>query len=589
MEIPNTGPAANAKRLFGDDKGTTEITVEDTVVAAKGHSLEKTEAKAATCTEAGNTEYWTCSVCEKLFGDDKGTTEITEADTVVAAKGHSLEKTDAKAATCTEAGNTEYWTCSECKKLFSDDKGTTEITADATVVAAKGHDWGDWVVDKDATEDEEGLETRTCKNDPSHKEERPIDKLPHTHNLTKTEAKAATCTEAGNIQYWTCSKCEKLYSDEAGRKEITQKDTVVAAKGHKWSAWTVTKKATCTENGSQVRSCSVCEEEETGVIKATGHKWNTSYTVDKKPTAASAGSKSIHCSVCGSIKPGSVQSIPKLNPSWKKDSTGWWYDYGNGSYPTNKFENIGGKTYYFNKTGYMVTGWQYIGGKWYYFNSDGAMRTGWLYDGGVWYYLNGSGVMVTGLQKIGSATYYFNGSGAMQTGWQYIGGKWYYFNSDGAMRTGWLYDGGVWYYLNGSGVMVTGLQKIGSATYYFNGSGAMQTGWQYIGGKWYYFNSDGAMRTGWLYDGGVWYYMTGNGVMVTGLQTIGGVKYYFNGSGAMQTGWQYIGGKWYYFDGNGAMATNRWVGDYYLTGSGVMATSTWIGKYYVGADGKWIP
>ena len=39
------------------------------------------------------------------------------------------------------------------------------------------------------TEDEEGLEVRTCKNDPSHKEERSIAKLPHTHNLTKTEAK----------------------------------------------------------------------------------------------------------------------------------------------------------------------------------------------------------------------------------------------------------------------------------------------------------------------------------------------------------------------------------------------------------------
>ena len=129
---------SKCNKLFSDE-GTTEITADATVVAAKGHSLEKTEAKAATCTEAGNTEYWTCTECKKLFSDDKGTTEITAEVTVVAAKGHSLEKTDAKAATCTEAGNTEYWTCSECKKLFSDDKGTTEITAEDTVVAAKGH------------------------------------------------------------------------------------------------------------------------------------------------------------------------------------------------------------------------------------------------------------------------------------------------------------------------------------------------------------------------------------------------------------------------------------------------------------------
>ena len=118
------------------DKGTTEITVEDTVVAAKGHSLEKTEAKAATCTEAGNTEYWTCTECKKLFGDDKGTTEITEADTVVAAKSHSLEKTEAKAATCTEAGNIAYWTCGTCGKLFKDSEGTQEISQSETVQPA---------------------------------------------------------------------------------------------------------------------------------------------------------------------------------------------------------------------------------------------------------------------------------------------------------------------------------------------------------------------------------------------------------------------------------------------------------------------
>ena len=68
------------------------------------HDLIKTEAKDATCTEAGNIEYWTCSECEKLFSDEEGTTEITAADTVVPAKGHSLEKTEAKEATCTEAG-----------------------------------------------------------------------------------------------------------------------------------------------------------------------------------------------------------------------------------------------------------------------------------------------------------------------------------------------------------------------------------------------------------------------------------------------------------------------------------------------------
>ena len=520
-------------RLYSDAEGNNEINETDTVIAATGHTITHVKAKEATCTDAGNIEYWTCSTCKKLYSDADGNNEINETDTVIDATGHTITHVEAKEATCTDAGNIEYWTCGKCGTIFSNAEGTTVTTAENITIKATGHDWNEWTVQKEATEDEEGLEVRTCKNDPSHKEERNIAKLPHTHNLIKTEAKAATCTSAGNIEYWTCSKCGKYYSDANAAKEIAKSGTVISAKGHNWSDWTVTKKATCTENGSRVGTCAVCGVKTTEVIKATGHKWNTTYTIDRSPTASSTGSKSIHCSVCGSIKTGSVQTIPSLNPSWKKDSTGWWYDYGDGSYPVSKFENIGGTTYYFNGSGYMVTGWQYIGGKWYYFDGSGAMATGWRQIGGTWYYLNGSGVMVTGWQNIGGVRYYFNGSGAMQTGWQYIGGKWYYFNGDGAMQTGWRYLGGKWYYLSGTGAMATGWQYIGGKWYYLNGSGAMQTGWQKLGGSWYYLNGDGSMRTGWLYDGGAWYYMNRSGVMVTGRQLIDGTWYNFNASGAM--------------------------------------------------------
>ena len=46
--------------------------------------LTKTEAKAATYTETGNHEYYTCSVCQKVFKDAAGTQETTvEAETIV--------------------------------------------------------------------------------------------------------------------------------------------------------------------------------------------------------------------------------------------------------------------------------------------------------------------------------------------------------------------------------------------------------------------------------------------------------------------------------------------------------------------------
>ena len=114
-------------------------------IKASGHSLTKVEAVAATCTEGGNNEYYTCSVCKKVFKADK-TTETTVADETLAALGHKLTKTEAKAATCTEAGNSEYYTCGNCGKFFSDEAGKNESAKDSWVIKALGHDFtGAWV------------------------------------------------------------------------------------------------------------------------------------------------------------------------------------------------------------------------------------------------------------------------------------------------------------------------------------------------------------------------------------------------------------------------------------------------------------
>lgn len=44
----------------------------------------------------------------------------------------------------------------------------------------------------------------------------------HKHVMTKTEKKEATCTEAGNVEYYTCSVCGKNFSDEAGTQELDE-------------------------------------------------------------------------------------------------------------------------------------------------------------------------------------------------------------------------------------------------------------------------------------------------------------------------------------------------------------------------------
>ena len=294
--------------------------------------------KDATCTEDGSRER-ECTICGEK-----------ETETLPAL-GHDMIHTEAKDATCTEDGNIEYWKCSRCGGTFSDEAGTTPVSEEDIVIEALGHD------------------------------------------LVHTEAKDATCTETGNIEYWTCSRCGEMFSDEAGTTPVEEKDAVIAAKGHSYGDWVVTKEATRTEAGSREKVCSVCGDKITEVI-------------------------------------------PRISGTWRKDSKGWWYQWSDGSYPKSTFETIDGKTYYFNASGYMVTGWQAVDGKWYYFNGSGAQLTGWQQIGGKWYYLSpwDKGAMVTGWQKLDGKWYYFNSSGAMVTGWRKLGGTWYYFTASGALQ-----------------------------------------------------------------------------------------------------------------------------------------------------------
>ena len=101
----------------------------DLVSYTNQHLLTKTAAKAATCSESGNKEYWTCEHCGKYFLSDDSNPETAKAvelsETVISAS-HKLTKVEAKDATCTEDGNKEYWTCEHCGKYFLSDDTNPE-------------------------------------------------------------------------------------------------------------------------------------------------------------------------------------------------------------------------------------------------------------------------------------------------------------------------------------------------------------------------------------------------------------------------------------------------------------------------------
>ena len=71
--------------------------------------------------------------------------------------------------------------------------------------------------------------------------------------------------------------------------------------------------------------------------------------------------------------------------TWKKNSTGWWYQYADGSYPKNRWKKIDGEWYHFDQNGYMQTGWLKDGGYYYYLKANGTMAKEEYVDDGKYY------------------------------------------------------------------------------------------------------------------------------------------------------------------------------------------------------------
>ena len=90
---------------------------------------------------------------------------------------YTLQEVKAKEPKCTEAGNKAYYKCSACGKLYADQEGTNEVSANTVVVPAKGHSFT-WIIDKEATEQAEGSRHEECSICHEKKAAVAIPKLP---------------------------------------------------------------------------------------------------------------------------------------------------------------------------------------------------------------------------------------------------------------------------------------------------------------------------------------------------------------------------------------------------------------------------
>ena len=84
-------------------------------------------AVAATCTTAGSTEAWHCSLCT-----------YSVAATTLRALGHQLVHVEALAPTPTAAGNLEYWYCTRCGHYYLDAACTEPTTLEGVTLPPLG-------------------------------------------------------------------------------------------------------------------------------------------------------------------------------------------------------------------------------------------------------------------------------------------------------------------------------------------------------------------------------------------------------------------------------------------------------------------
>ena len=257
------------------------------------HNLTLVPAKAPTCTEKGNTAYYTCDGCDKWFEDATGASEITDKTSVIlAATGHSVSDW--------KSDHTDHW--KECTVV-----GCGVIIEDSKAV----HTAGEWIIDTPATATTSGSKHKECT---VCGYTMATETIPATGGGEHTHSYGSDWKYDADNHWHECSCGDK--ADKAA---------------HTAGEWIIDTPATATTSGSKHKECTVCGYTmATETIPATGggehtHSYGSDWkydadnhwhecscgdkadkaahdfkwVVDKEATATQKGSKHEECKVCG--------------------------------------------------------------------------------------------------------------------------------------------------------------------------------------------------------------------------------------------------------------------------------------------------
>lgn len=247
-----------------------------------------------------------CANCSLKAADDENHTCTTVERTI-------------KEPTCTRTGTKQLY-CSTCDRVIS-----------TQVIQKLNHEFGEWKVEIEPTEESYGKQYRNCTTC-GYKESTTIPKLDHTH-------KYAVSWYSNETDHWKECKC-------GNKSDIAS---------HTFGNWTTITEATEQAAGSKMHSCTVCGYEETAAIPMLEHThkysgdWSNNetdhwkeckcgnksdiashnygdWTTTKAATEEAEGSKYHICKTCGYKE---TVTIPVLSHThsfgdWKNNATSHW-------------------------------------------------------------------------------------------------------------------------------------------------------------------------------------------------------------------------------------------------------------------------
>ena len=308
------------------------------------HNLTLVAAKAATCTTAGNSAYYTCDGCDKWFADAAGTVEITDKTSVkIPAPGHT-------AGTEWKSDDTNHWhecTVAGCGVIIESTKSA--------------HTAGEWIVDTPATATTAGTKHKECTVCHRVLETQPIPSTGTELKIiagdnqiyNKASGSDVTITCNGDFVKFTGIKVDgsvvdsSNYTAVSGSTVLTLKasylDTLTAGShtvtfvytdgeananltieaagsGHTHSYGTEWKN----NSDKHWHECSCGNKKDEAVHTAS--EWIT----DTGATATTDGAKHKECTVCGYVmETGTIPATGtghthNYGSDWKSDSTNHW-------------------------------------------------------------------------------------------------------------------------------------------------------------------------------------------------------------------------------------------------------------------------